>query len=579
MGAYTTAKSSGSRSPKRSSSAGDIGLGKILRPSNTTTTGGATSTTSLGENDWDHETSAPQTLQNTPTPTPRLSLDRSSVMTKVAEGTFTEAAPCRTDGPPEQPYHVSSYRRKSLIAQGLAPSFWGPLADAFGRRQILIYTMLLYVAACVGIALSESFPTLMVFRFFQAAGSSSTISIGRQPILQPFMSRAPAITDGVPQNTGAGVIADIALPNERGGYIGTFSGVRQSAMAIGPVLGGVISRVLGFRAIFWFLVIVGSIVTMAILFFLPETLHSIAGNGSIPLTDVRHQALSERVWHKKDNQSDLDDGHSAHDITADTGSRAKVTWHVFFDPFLFLLEKDVACTLYFGAVVYTVWSMVTSSTSFLFKQYFGLDTLQIGLCFIPNGVGCILGSVMAGRQLDTDFKSAEDSYRYRWDLPHCHTLPRQELPRDFPLEWARLAQLPSMIYIFVFGILVYGFSLSPGAQLALPLVAQFVIGYSSTAVLNVNNTLTIDLYPGKSATATAVNNLARCLMGAVGVSLTNVALAKMKPHLLFLTLASITLLSVPTVMAEWKFGMRWRSQRMDRMQRQKDEKGKQRSNV
>ena len=70
--------------------------------------------------------------------------------------------------------------RDSRIAQGLAPSLWGPLADAFGRRQVLIYTMLLYVAACCGIALSNRFPVLMLFRFLQAAGSSSTISIGQQ---------------------------------------------------------------------------------------------------------------------------------------------------------------------------------------------------------------------------------------------------------------------------------------------------------------------------------------------------------------------------------------------------------------
>lgn len=60
--------------------------------------------------------------------------------------------------------------------------------------------MLFYVAACVGTGLSNSFPVLMVFRFLQAAGSSSTIPIR------------------------AGVIANITPPSERGGFIGTFSG-------------------------------------------------------------------------------------------------------------------------------------------------------------------------------------------------------------------------------------------------------------------------------------------------------------------------------------------------------------------
>ncbi|KAL8707033.1 MAG: hypothetical protein Q9225_007866, partial [Loekoesia sp. 1 TL-2023] len=111
-----------------------------------------------------------------------------------------------------------------MIAQGLAPSFWGPLADAFGRRQILIYTMLLYVAACVGIALSKSFPVLMLFRFLQAAGSSSTISIGQQLLPAPYFYLKSSLVLMVPKSTGAGVITDIAPPRERGGFIGTFSG-------------------------------------------------------------------------------------------------------------------------------------------------------------------------------------------------------------------------------------------------------------------------------------------------------------------------------------------------------------------
>ena len=145
--------------------------------------------------------------------------------------------------------------------------------------------------------------------------------------------------------------------------------------------------------------------------------------------------------------------------TSPLASPPKITWRVFFEPMLFLLEKDVACTLFFGGVIYTVWSMVTSSTTVLLVHLYGLNTLQVGLCFLPNGLGCIIGSTMAGRQLDWDFKAAEDSYRYRHGLPATYALPKQQLPRDFPLERARLAQLPTMVPVFVFAVLVYGFAL------------------------------------------------------------------------------------------------------------------------
>lgn len=64
----------------------------------------------------------------------------------------------------------------------------------------LIYTLTLYVGANVALALTSNSAMLLAFRALQAAGSSSTIALG------------------------AGIIADMAPPHERGGYLGWFSG-------------------------------------------------------------------------------------------------------------------------------------------------------------------------------------------------------------------------------------------------------------------------------------------------------------------------------------------------------------------
>lgn len=91
-----------------------------------------------------------------------------------------------------------------ILAQGIGPSFWGPLADYQGRRITLMYTLTLFVGANIALALSTSGPMLLVFRALQALGSASTISLG------------------------SGIIADISPPSERGGYIGWFSGGESS---------------------------------------------------------------------------------------------------------------------------------------------------------------------------------------------------------------------------------------------------------------------------------------------------------------------------------------------------------------
>jgi hypothetical protein len=66
--------------------------------------------------------------------------------------------------------------------------------------------------------------------------------------------------------------------------------VRMMGQSVGPVFGGIISNYLGFHAIFWFLFGLGALTLLLLLLVLPETLRSIAGNGTIRLTSV-HRPL------------------------------------------------------------------------------------------------------------------------------------------------------------------------------------------------------------------------------------------------------------------------------------------------
>jgi MFS family permease len=68
-----------------------------------------------------------------------------------------------------------------MVVQGIAPSIWGPISDARGRRPVFIGTFLVYLAANVGLAFSHNFGVLMFFRALQAGGSAATISIGTGP--------------------------------------------------------------------------------------------------------------------------------------------------------------------------------------------------------------------------------------------------------------------------------------------------------------------------------------------------------------------------------------------------------------
>lgn len=369
-----------------------------------------------------------------------------------------------------------------MIFQGLSPSFWGSLADVWGRRPVYICTLLVYMGSCVGLALAPVYWVLLVLRMLQAFGSSSVIAIG------------------------AGVVGDIAVPSERGGYFGLFSMGQMLGTVIGPVLGGIIADQLSWRWIFWVLLIIGSIFFLAILFFLPETLRALVGNGSIVANPTPFQLYAQ---YKKEHQEYTDD---------DSSTLAHVQQHPLVDmsrflhipnisqPFLYLLQKDVLVALVYNGIHYATYYAYLTSTTSQFTLVYGLSQLQIGLCFLCQGFGCIVGSFIQGKLLDRDFR------RFTKELV---VVVDGVLPKDFPVFKARLRSVYHNAGLIGGISLFYGWMLHIHAPLAVILVLQFFVGFANTSMFNTFQTLMVDLFPGKSASITATNNLVRCLLGAV----------------------------------------------------------------
>lgn len=134
-----------------------------------------------------------------------------------------------------------------MIFQGLAPTVMGDLSDMSGRRPVYIIGFVVYIGACIGIALQDSFAALLILRCVQSSGSSSFVALG------------------------SGVAADVSTSAERGSYIGWTTSGMLLGPAIGPVIGGLLAQFLGWRSIFWFLVIIAGVFLVPFLIFFPET--------------------------------------------------------------------------------------------------------------------------------------------------------------------------------------------------------------------------------------------------------------------------------------------------------------------
>ncbi|KAL5356158.1 major facilitator superfamily domain-containing protein [Aspergillus floccosus] len=375
-----------------------------------------------------------------------------------------------------------------MVVQGIAPSIFGTFSDTCGRRITFTISLTIYTAANLALAFTSSYPMLMVLRGLQAAG--------------------------------------------------------MTGQAIGPIIGGALNSAWGFRSIFWLLFSMSVIVLSALLIFLPETQRSIAGNGSIPLSGF-HKPLAYAIkppaaWSEHQ------------DLSVPTKPCSPVSWKKAFGPLKYILEKDIAALLAWGAVAYTAWSMVTSSkTTMLLLDFPSLTHWQIGLCFLPNGLGCICGSLGTSWLLDQSFRRVQERYK----AEHGLSLEESVVGRsDFPYVQGRLRLMPFFSIVLSIALALYGPSFEFndlrrefGPNIAAPLVLQFIIAFTATAIFNVNSTVLIDCFPDRPASATALNNLCRCLLGAAGVGAIQPLISAVRAMRAFFIVTGAVVLFMPLI--------------------------------
>ena len=247
-----------------------------------------------------------------------------------------------------------------MIFQGLSPSFFGPLSDAFGRRPVYLASFTLYCAANIGLALQDSYAALLVLRCLQSSGSSVSVALA------------------------LGTVADISGPEERGKYLGIVIGFTMMAPALGPVIGGLLAKFLGWRAIFWFLVIASAIFLAVFATFVPETARKIVGDGSLPAQRWNRSLLDVmRGWGARRKEEGVESAAEKARIVEDlVAKRPKLKWPNPFGTFVVFKEKDVAIVLWMSALFFAAFYDITASLPFLFQQMYGFDDLKIGLCYL-----------------------------------------------------------------------------------------------------------------------------------------------------------------------------------------------------
>lgn len=408
-----------------------------------------------------------------------------------------------------------------MIFQGLVPSIFSDVSESLGKRPVYLITFTIYIAANIGLALQNSYGALMGLRCLQSTGSSVTASLA--------MSTA----------------SDVARGSERGIYLGWTMAGLLIGPTLGPVIGGLLAGTLGWRSIFWFLTICAGVFIIVYFIIGMESSRTVVGNGSIPPPKF-NQSILQLIQNRRQRQTSTSKAIAPPPVKWRTPNPAR--------SFLVFKEKDMCLILLYGSLVMGVSYQLSASTVTIFQETYGYNDTITGLCYLPLGIGSVVGSFGAGRIYDHVLRRV--ATRHGFDVDNGDRLSEAGL--NFP--WAR-----ARLYVIVPGALIgplfligYGWVVEAKTTVAAPLIFQFFFSVFCMAVANGCNLMIIDSYPTKSATASAANNISRCLVGAGATALVEPMLQSLGRGWTFTLDAFILMVLVPALWPIWRYGVEWR---------------------
>lgn len=130
---------------------------------------------------------------------------------------------------------------------------FGRIADIYGRKRIFIWGIIVFTGTSVLSALSTSAIMLISFRTLQGIGSAMIFG------------------------TAVAILTSVFPANERGKALGINTAAVYIGLSLGPVLGGMLTALLGWRSIFWANVPLGLFVITAVLWKLKDEWHGARG--------------------------------------------------------------------------------------------------------------------------------------------------------------------------------------------------------------------------------------------------------------------------------------------------------------
>jgi len=364
-----------------------------------------------------------------------------------------------------------------LLLQGITPTISSNLADTFGRRPVILASILVFIADCIALSQTNVYWLLAVLRCIQAAGIAPVIAIS------------------------SGVSGDVCTPENRGGMVGTVSGLQLLGNGLGGLLGAaLISGFHTWRSIFVFLAIGGGVTFVLAFFILAETSRRIVGNGTVMPKNPIHKSMTIYLpsFQKK--------------MTNDYVTIAHKKPFDIFGPFRIFIQKEIFLTLLPSGLHFAAWTMVlTSLSTELESSKYNYSVMHVGLIYLPQGIACLVGSMSVGRFMNWYYRRRKAAYDKQ-----VEELPLDQRP-PFNQVATRLTLCVAPALLMIIGLVIFGWCIEYNRHIISIIVSTILIAFSSSVFISICTTLLVDLHPGQGSASTSCLNLMRCWLAALGV--------------------------------------------------------------
>lgn len=222
----------------------------------------------------------------------------------------------------------------SMVGLAVGQLIIGPLSDKYGRKIPLMISLVIFCLSTLGCLYSRDIYGFIFFRLLQGFSGAGGVVISRS------------------------IALDLYQGKELAHFFSMLSAVQGLAPVCAPVLGGILLEVMNWKGIFWILMVIGLVLTVALHFFKESLNIEKRQNGSILST---------------------------------------------FEHYLPVLgNKQFMGYVWIQAFAMGVMFTYIAASPFIFQNHFGTSPFLYSCCFGVNALGIMLGSLAV-----SNFKDAK----------------------------------------------------------------------------------------------------------------------------------------------------------------------------